>query len=68
MIPPHLAPPMLPSKPARTFVKRGFYMCCSVCSLAVAYCACDRQIADAPALDGSASTLSQRERDCKGKQ
>lgn len=62
-------PPAPAMPPARTFVKRGFFMCCTVCSLAVEYCNCGSQPAvDAGSQDGSAeSSLEKRVREHKGK-
>jgi len=54
--------------PARTFVKRGFYMCCTACGLAVEWCKCGAlPVAEAPPEDGpAAASLAARIAEVKG--
>lgn len=73
--PPGVGGPLVPHGPApvkpppvQRFVKRGFYMCCVDCGLEQSFCNCAQQPApDAPPKDGEETSLSQREKDCKGR-
>jgi hypothetical protein len=67
-----IMPPMIPTAPPppppahHGFVKRGGWWVCTICSLEESYCRCRSRAGEAPpALDGSASTLSQRILDVK---
>lgn len=69
LFPPTFDPTFAPAKPpARRYVKRGAYMICLDCAMAVAYCACHRQPApeqNAAEADAGES-LARRVADCAG--
>lgn len=73
LIPPPYPPGGTPARPApvapaRRFVKRGFYVCCCDCGMAVEFCACDRRLAPEQnqAEAAAGASLARRVADCQG--
>lgn len=56
--------PAQPMPPPGRFVKRGFYMCCTRCGLAIEYC--PGHVLEIASPDGAHSDLERRARECKG--
>lgn len=53
-------PVMLPAPPPTRFVKRGLYLVCVDCGLAVDYCACDPRTPAVPSQDAQAGASLDR--------
>lgn len=59
--------PALPTPPPSRFVKKGFYMCCADCGMAVEFCGCAKTPPPPTQGDGESSDLNRRIKDWKGR-
>jgi hypothetical protein len=64
-LPPQACDPAPAALPSR-FVKKGFYMCCCVCGMAVEWCPGHRP-PDAQSADGAESLLAKRIAEAQGR-